>query len=167
MSSQDIPFGKLSELQPWCHFAARNWIAECNAQGLKFKITEVYRPQERQDQLYAQGRTKPGKIVTWTKTSMHTKRLAADVITLNCSYPQIEAVAKQFGIYRPPELVKLGDKGHFQFERCMQEPISNAFSSPSVVVRRFQRLISMATNPQAIERLKSRLNEFLGRNKIA
>jgi len=29
------------------------------------------RTQERQNQLYAQGRTAPGKIITWTKNSRH------------------------------------------------------------------------------------------------
>lgn len=161
MTNRDIPFGRLSELQPWAHWAAQNWIAECNAQGLQFRITEVFRPQERQDQLYAQGRTKKGKIVTWTRTSMHTQRLAADVVAVNCSYAQIEGVAKQFGIYRPADLVKLGDQGHFDFSRCTPEPIKKVFTDPSVVVRRLQRLMHMATSPQTVERLQGRLNAFL------
>ncbi len=41
-------------------------------------ITESWRPQRRQNQLYAQGRTKPWKITTRTRSSMHTKGLAID-----------------------------------------------------------------------------------------
>lgn len=39
-------------------------IEECNKQGLKIKIGETLRTVAEQDALYAQGRTKPGNIVT-------------------------------------------------------------------------------------------------------
>lgn len=42
-------------------------------------ITETFRPQARQDELYAQGRTKPGVQVTWTKHSRHTDGCAVDL----------------------------------------------------------------------------------------
>lgn len=38
-----------------------------------FMVLEGVRPPERQRELYAQGRTKPGKIVTWTMKSNHFK----------------------------------------------------------------------------------------------
>lgn len=39
-----------------------------------FTILEGVRTPERQKELYAQGRTKPGNIVTWTLTSNHFKK---------------------------------------------------------------------------------------------
>jgi len=42
-------------------------IEACVAQGITIAITEAYRSIERQNQLYAQGRTTPGKIVTNAK----------------------------------------------------------------------------------------------------
>lgn len=39
-------------------------VEECEKQGLKIKIGETLRTKEDQDALYAQGRTKPGSIVT-------------------------------------------------------------------------------------------------------
>lgn len=54
-------------------------LAEARETGLEMVVIETYRPQERQDALYAQGRTAPGKVVTWTRHSKHTLRLAADV----------------------------------------------------------------------------------------
>lgn len=36
-----------------------------------FTVLEGVRTPERQRQLYAQGRTKPGKVVTWTMNSNH------------------------------------------------------------------------------------------------
>lgn len=37
----------------------------------KVQVSETIRTKARQDELYAQGRTKPGKVVTWTKNSKH------------------------------------------------------------------------------------------------
>ena len=42
-------------------------------------VTSFYRDQEYQDWLYAQGRTRPGKKVTWTRNSRHTGRRAWDI----------------------------------------------------------------------------------------
>lgn len=36
-----------------------------------FMVLEGVRTPQRQKELYAQGRTKPGKVVTWTLTSNH------------------------------------------------------------------------------------------------
>lgn len=39
--------------------------------AVDFKVIEGVRTPERQKELYAQGRTKPGKVVTWTLKSNH------------------------------------------------------------------------------------------------
>lgn len=44
-----------------------------------FTVTEGYRPQTRQNKLYAQGRTEPGIVVTWTLKSEHTRGRAVDL----------------------------------------------------------------------------------------
>lgn len=49
-----------------------------------FVVIEGLRTQARQDELWAQGRTKPGPIVTWTKdASSHGTGRAVDI----CPYP--------------------------------------------------------------------------------
>lgn len=48
------------------------WLSAAAAAGLDPLITCTYRPQSEQDKLYAQGRTTPGKIVTWTRHSNHS-----------------------------------------------------------------------------------------------
>jgi len=45
-------------------------------QHIDLIITCTYRSQAEQDELYAQGRTKPGRIVTWTRSSLHSATLA-------------------------------------------------------------------------------------------
>lgn len=49
-----------------------------NAKGF---ITCTLRTKEEQNELYAQGRTKPGKIITWAKggESLHNYGLAVDI----------------------------------------------------------------------------------------
>jgi D-alanyl-D-alanine dipeptidase len=50
--------------------------------GREIFVTEGFRTQQRQDYLYSLGRTQPGKIVTWTKESLHEKGKAIDIAFL-------------------------------------------------------------------------------------
>lgn len=70
----------VSALSPLAQTAFRLFRERCRAAGLDFIATETYRSQERQNYLYEQGRTRPGKIVTWTKKSRHTSRRAWDIV---------------------------------------------------------------------------------------
>jgi peptidoglycan LD-endopeptidase CwlK len=70
----------LNELDPAFLYQLEPALREARAVGLDPLVIETYRPQSRQDELYAQGRTEPGRKVTWTKNSKHTLRLAADVV---------------------------------------------------------------------------------------
>lgn len=49
----------------------------------KFMVVEGRRTLARQQELYAQGRTKPGKVVTWTMKSKHIEGLAVDLAPLD------------------------------------------------------------------------------------
>jgi len=48
------------------------------AEGLSVRIGEIRRSEERQQELFAQGRTQPGPIVTWTLNSAHVTGRAFD-----------------------------------------------------------------------------------------
>lgn len=69
----------LDELTPKTKELALEFLERCEEEGLKVKITETYRTKERQEKLYAQGRTEEGPVVTWTKNSKHTTRRAFDI----------------------------------------------------------------------------------------
>ena len=69
----------ISALSPVAQRACRAFLRECEKEGLPVLITETYRSQVRQDYLYAQGRTRAGKFVTWTRNSRHTGRMAWDI----------------------------------------------------------------------------------------
>ena len=96
----------ISELTPTAQKACNAFLYECEQQGLKVRITETYRSQERQNELYAQGRTNTGQIVTWTKKSRHTSRRAWDICqdvkgqeySDTAFFKKCGAVAKELGI---------------------------------------------------------------------
>ena len=71
-----------TKLHPKLQKKLNELIAACDKAGLKIQITECVRTVAEQDALYAQGRTKPGKIVTnargSTYSSMHMWGVAAD-----------------------------------------------------------------------------------------
>lgn len=69
----------LDELLPEVKKGAILFLDECKREGLDVLVTETYRSQERQNYLYEQGRTRPGKKVTWTKRSKHSSRRAFDI----------------------------------------------------------------------------------------
>ncbi|MET4562750.1 peptidoglycan L-alanyl-D-glutamate endopeptidase CwlK [Lysinibacillus parviboronicapiens] len=112
----------LDELLPSAQTACRLLFQECYKAGIKnIFITETYRSQERQKYLYAQGRSRPGQIVTWTLNSNHKSRLAwdiavgppqslYDVTTLN----RVGAIAKKLGIEWGGTWSNAIDRPHFE-----------------------------------------------------
>ncbi|HOL44628.1 MAG TPA: M15 family metallopeptidase [Methanothrix sp.] len=55
--------------------------------GIPFMLTCTLRTQAEQDTLYAQGRTRPGPIVTWTRKSKHIEGRAFDIAILQDGKP--------------------------------------------------------------------------------
>lgn len=71
-------------------------------------VLEGVRTQARQDQLYAQGRTTPGKVITWTRNSKHCTGDAVDIAPFPLDWNNIKrfctladhmfAAAKHLGV---------------------------------------------------------------------
>lgn len=71
--------------------------------GYTVQVVETTRSQERQDALYAQGRTTPGEVVTWTRNSKHLGGNAADVVIDGgygnaAGFERLARVARQEGL---------------------------------------------------------------------
>jgi len=75
---------KLEDLIPQAKERVERFIALCHEQGIDLLVTSTFRDNESQGELYEQGRTKPGKIVTNAKPgeSWHNYRCAVDVVPL-------------------------------------------------------------------------------------
>jgi hypothetical protein len=86
--------------------------------GHDVSLVETTRSQERQDFLFAQGRTRPGQVVTWTQDSAHTRGEAADVM-IDGSWSNADGFARLQRIAREEGLRTLGvrDPGHLELPR--------------------------------------------------
>lgn len=75
----------IDELHKTARLACQLLFQEIHKAGIEVFVTETYRSQARQNYLYEQGRSRVGNVVTWTKSSRHTSRLAWDIAasTLN------------------------------------------------------------------------------------
>lgn len=71
------------KLHPWLDYKLSLLLKQCEKKGIYLIITEGFRTKEYQDELYAKGRTKPGKIVTNAKgnsySSQHQWGIAFDI----------------------------------------------------------------------------------------
>lgn len=108
-----------------------NHIHACKQAGIDLIITQTYRCPLDQDALYAQGRTKPGHIVTRAKAgqSMHQYRVAYDVVPLRNGKPvwgtildidkdlwkKVGALGKAQGLSWAGDWPEFKEFPHFQF----------------------------------------------------
>jgi len=74
----------LDELVAPAKDRVERFIALCDENGIDLLVTSTYRDHESQNALYAQGRTKVGKVVTNAQggQSYHNWRCAVDVVPL-------------------------------------------------------------------------------------
>lgn len=79
----------LSELHPVCKAKAEKFLELAKQNGIDILVTSTYRDLESQAALFAQGRTKPGLIVTNARPgqSWHNWRCAFDVVPIRNGKP--------------------------------------------------------------------------------
>lgn len=70
---------EMAQLDPEMRGPLQGMLAAAQAEGIQLRVNETYRPTERQELLFKQGRDGTGSVVTWTLTSDHTTRRAADL----------------------------------------------------------------------------------------
>lgn len=85
-------------LLPKVQRLCESFVTKCSLNGIQVLITQTYRSIAQQDALYAQGRTKPGKIVTNAKggQSMHNFKVAFDIVILTKGKPDWDTRNKQW-----------------------------------------------------------------------
>lgn len=147
----------LNELHPKVKELAEKLLEACTNQGLNIKIGETYRSVERQDYLYAQGRTRPGSIVTNAKgssmSSYHQWRLAFDIFQniKGAEYDsvilaKVGAIGQKLGLEWGGSWSSFRDTPHFQytFDLSLQDlkagkkppeykPVANTNSEPKPI----------------------------------
>ena len=91
------------------------------AAGIDYILTCTLRTQAEQEELYAQGRTKPGAKVTWTLASKHIEGKAFDIAVMKNGkitwdereYEQAGIIGEEAGLEWGGRF-KTPDRPHFQ-----------------------------------------------------
>lgn len=97
--------------------------------GLDLRITEGYRTLEQQAIFYAQGRTTPGKIITYAKPgeSLHNQRRAFDVVErtklYNIDWTKLGELGESLGLTWGGRFPVLVDRPHFEYHGPETEPV--------------------------------------------
>lgn len=117
----------VTQLHPDLQKKIRELYNKCEKAGLKIGISECLRSTAEQDALYAQGRTKPGKIVTNAKgstySSMHQWGVAFDFYrndgkgaynTSGKFFDKVGKLGKECGLEWGGDWKSIVDKPHFQ-----------------------------------------------------
>jgi peptidoglycan L-alanyl-D-glutamate endopeptidase CwlK len=132
-----------------------------------FAVVSGNRTQAQQDYLYAQGRTRPGMVITWTRNSNHMGGAAIDFSavdtrgnptnhlkhTWNAGYykPIAEAIlaaGKECNIPVEWPLWKKGDWGHIQ----LVKPYQKLFTAPQMTLQPVKPPISIGQPKQDLSR---------------
>lgn len=126
---------KLEDLHPRVQVMARKLLDEAAKAGIPLTVTFTLRSMETQDALYAQGRTKPGKIVTNARAgySFHNFGLALDVVPTellklpnwgdtpatqkraNDLWSRLGAIGKAVGFRWGGDFTSIKDRPHFEW----------------------------------------------------
>lgn len=109
-------------LRPLVFRTASTLIAIMGIIGKPIRITEGLRTNERQTELYRQGRETPGKIVTNAKAgeSLHNYGVAFDVVFVNTGYEgdweTLGKIGRALGLEWGGDFKGLVDKPHFEMK---------------------------------------------------
>ena len=117
---------KIGDLHPRVAELAHRFVADCAAAGIDVLIYCTYRDRAAQDDLYAQGRTKPGPIVTNARAgeSFHNYGLAWDCVPLlrgkpqwddAATYARMAGIAARLGIEWAGNWRTFRETAHFQY----------------------------------------------------
>lgn len=114
----------ISTLLPDVQSIARALVQKATSNGIQIKIISGLRSYEEQNELYAQGRTKPGNIVTKAKAgfSNHNFGIAFDIgvfegkkyITESAKYKAVGVLGMELGLEWGGNWKSIVDQPHFQ-----------------------------------------------------
>ena len=117
-----------TKLHPWLDQKLTVLLKKCAKKGIYLIITEGFRTKEYQDGLYAQGRTKPGKIVTNAKGSTYSSqhmwgiafdiaindsKLLYDTVTIK----KVAKIANKIGLGWGGDWTSIVDTPHFYLKK--------------------------------------------------
>lgn len=115
----------IKELHPYVQKLARDLIGICKEYGITVYLCRTFISDEEQEELYAIGRTVPGKIVTYSKPgySLHNYGLAFDIVCSKDDMKDENDILKLVGklgrsiglTWKGDEVKKLVNLNHFEW----------------------------------------------------
>ena len=145
---------KIEDLYPELQVICRNFIKKCADQGLKVGISQTFRSKAEQDALYAQGRTKPGSIVTNAKypKSAHCWGLAFDIYRNDGTgaynesgrwFERCGEIGKSMGLAWGGDFRSIKDRPHFELKRLLPNNSCNTlirtYGTPDAFMRTWKK----------------------------
>ena len=137
----------LGRLQPKAAELARQLVEKALEKGIVIKVVGGLRTIEEQDALYAQGRTKPGPIVTMARGgfSIHNTGLAFDIgvfredklVNEDPAYNTVGQIGKSLGLIWGGDDPSIQDEPHFEtpdakeVSKQIREKLGSLQPSPS------------------------------------
>lgn len=112
----------LATVEPRLQKLGRELLRRLAAEGLTFKVTSGNRTKAEQAALYAQGRTKPGPVVTWTMKSRHIGGKAIDITLFSGKNPVWDSkhydragkIGEELGLVWGGRWKRTPDRPHFE-----------------------------------------------------
>lgn len=168
---------RLSGLQPVVRQAAERLIERCYARGVPILITQGLRTIAEQDALYAQGRSKPGQIVTQARGgySNHNFGVAIDFALLmpdgsvswlvGKDWMLVVDIAKSFGFEWGGDWKTFKDYPHFEMTfglttaqyRSGQRPTETAMAKALAKINREDDETMTAAERVAFDKLAAKV----------
>ncbi|MFO1152417.1 MAG: M15 family metallopeptidase [Rhodospirillales bacterium] len=116
---------RLEDLNPIVEKMARALLVAAEHEGIQLLVTSTLRTYEEQAEIYAQGRTRPGKRVTNARPgySWHNFGLAFDVVPLvggkpvwnSSCWSRIGVLGRGIGLIWGGDFCALKDLAHFEY----------------------------------------------------
>jgi hypothetical protein len=121
--------------------------------GHDVTLVETTRSAERQRHLYAQGRTRPGPVVTWTQDSAHQLGAAADVVIDGTwdnagGYARLQRIAREEGL----RTLGMRDPGHLELplDAASKDALARGLSADAMATAK-ARAAAASTAPRGGE----------------
>lgn len=112
-------------------------------EGKTVAVAEGVRSQGRQNALFAQGRSAEGPVVTWTRNSLHTKGLAADLtvdggFTDQGGFDALRRIAEEEGLHTLGKM----DPGHVELRSTRNAPAGTMLDSVTTLATKTDSALS-------------------------
>lgn len=165
----------ISLLHPELRDICREFVAQCKAVGLIVGISQTYRTKTEQDELYAQGRTAPGNIVTNAKypLSPHCWGLAFDIYRDDGKgayndtdgwFARCGEVGKRLGLAWGGDFKSFKDRPHFELKKYLPNnsvsTVLRQFGTPDNYIKTWRDIVTQKEFDAMLEDYISRRREL-------